>query len=183
MNEISLPQLLIIAGTGRNTGKTTLACNIIRKCSSLKSIFAIKITPHFHENIQSREVITDNENYYIAEETDFVARKDSSLMLNAGALKSYFVMVKDEYVREAFSEILKLIPSDTILICESGGLRKYVTPGLFLMMRNTETISFKHGTESLMQIADRIITFDGENIDFDFNTVEITDNRWTLKQI
>ncbi len=182
MEAINLPQLLIIAGTGRNSGKTTLACNIIRKYSSLKSIIALKITPHFHKNIQSGKVLTDNDNFYIAEETDSSTGKDSSLMLNAGAWKSYFLMAKDENIAEAFSQILKLIPSDTMLICESGGLRHCVLPGLFLMMENSESGSLKPGAEKLILLADRVITFDGEKIDFDFNMLELADNRWTLKQ-
>ncbi|MBK8884338.1 MAG: hypothetical protein IPN67_18855 [Bacteroidales bacterium] len=45
---ITIPNLLLIAGTGTKSGKTTMACKIIRQFSELK-ITAIKITPHFHE--------------------------------------------------------------------------------------------------------------------------------------
>jgi hypothetical protein len=31
-------------------------------------------------------------------------------------------------------------------------------------------------------LADRVITFDGEKIDFDLNSIEINDNRWKIKQ-
>jgi len=181
MEALKLPQLLIIAGTGRNTGKTTLACKIIRKFSPLKSVIAIKITPHFHENIQSRSVLTDNDHAYIAREIDASTGKDSSLMLKAGATESYFVMTKDEYLGEAFGEILKLIPPDSVLVCESGGLRHRVVPGLLFMMRNSKPGDLKPGSERLMQLADRIISFDGKEFDFDTNSIEITDNRWTLK--
>ena len=177
-----MPQLLIIAGTGRNSGKTTLACNIIRKFSPLKSITALKITPHFHKNIQSGKVITDNTNCYIAEETDTTTGKDSSLMLKAGATKSLFVMAKDDNLEEAWSEILNHIPPNDLIVCESGGLRNLVIPGIFLMMKNSETIGLKKGTEKLIQIADRVITLDDGKIDFDSDTVEIKYNRWTLKQ-
>ena len=177
-----MPRLLIIAGTGRNTGKTTLACTIIRRFSPLKSVIGIKITPHFHKNSESGKVLIDMENLYVAEETDSSTGKDSSLMLKAGAIKSYFVMATDEHLREAFGEILKLIQSDSILVCESGGLRHHVIPGLFLMMKNSGTGSLKPGAEKLMRKADRGITFDGEKIDFDISTIELNDTRWTLKQ-
>lgn len=182
MEAFKLPQLLIIAGMGRNTGKTTLACTIIHKFSPLTSVVALKITPHFHKNIESGTVLTDNANLYIAEETSSATGKDSSLMLEAGAMKSYFVMATDQYLGEAFLEILKVIPSGALIICESGGMRHHVIPGLFLMMKNTRPGSLKPGAEKLMLLSDRVITFDGKKIDFDINTIEITDNQWTLKQ-
>ena len=43
------PNILTIAGTGRNVGKTTLACSIIKKMALNARITAIKITPHFHK--------------------------------------------------------------------------------------------------------------------------------------
>ena len=38
MGTETIPQLMIIAGTGRNSGKTTLACQIIGKFSAIQSI-------------------------------------------------------------------------------------------------------------------------------------------------
>lgn len=182
METIVLPHLLLIAGTGRNTGKTTLACNIIRKFSPHKSIIALKITPHFHGNIQSGKVLIDNTNLYIAEETDSTTGKDSSLMLAAGAQQSFFVMATDEHLGSAILEICKMAPSKVLLVCESGGLRDWVVPGVFLMMNSTISGIIKSSAEKLKLLADRLITFDGEKIDFDIDTIEITDNRWTLKQ-
>ena len=183
MEKILLPQLLLIAGTGRNTGKTTLACKIIQKFSTDKTIIALKITPHFHRNIQSGKIIINENDIYIAAETDSTTGKDSSLMLKAGAQQSYFVMATDEYLGEVIQNIIRLIPSDALLVCESGGLRDWVVPGVFLMMNRKDNEILKPGTEKLKMLADRLITFDGENIDFEIDTLEITDNQWKLKRI
>lgn len=177
----NLPRLLLIAGTGRNTGKTTLACAVIRKFALLKSIISVKITPHFHKNIKSGMVLTDDPNLYIAEETDPTTGKDSSMMLEAGASHSYFVMTTDEHVQEAFCKIVELFPPDSLIICESGGLRLHTNPGLFFMMQKKETETIKPTAEKLMLLADHVITFDGEKIDFDPDRIEIEDNHWTLK--
>lgn len=176
----ALPQLLLIAGTGRNTGKTTLACAILRKFSSNHPIVSVKITPHFHRNSQSGTIIADESDFYIAEETDATSGKDSSRMLQAGARHSYFIMTKDEHLEAAFSEVLKLVPPETLLICESGGLRNYIAPGLFFMMTNAEIA--KSISEKLKLLADRMIAFEDDTIDFDVNTIEINEHRWTLKQ-
>ena len=183
MEKILMPQLLLIAGTGRNTGKTTLACKIIQKFSSDKTIIALKITPHFHRNIQSGKIIINENDIYIAAETDPTTGKDSSLMLKAGAQQSYFAMATDEHLGEVIKNIIKLIPSDALLICESGGLCDWVVPGVFLMMNRNDTEILKPGTERHKILADKLITFDGENIDFEFDTIEITDNQWILKRI
>ena len=182
MELIVIPQLLLIAGTGRNTGKTTFACQILRKFSPVKSIYSIKITPHFHKNIQSGRLILQTSNLYIAEETDSSTTKDSSLMLESGAQKSFFVMATDQNLMEAFQKIVQLIPSDSFIICESGGLRHHVVPGLFFMMNKTDREIMKPDAEKLMLLADRVITFDGEKNDFELNSIEINDNGWTIKQ-
>ena len=183
MEKILLPQLLLIAGTGRNTGKTTLACKIIQKFSPVKTIIALKITPHFHRNVQSGKILFNETTLYIAEETDSTTGKDSSLMLKAGAQQSYFVMATDEYLGEVIQNIIRLIPSDALLVCESGGLRDWVVPGVFLMMNRKDNEILKPGTEKLKMLADRLNTFDGEKIDFEIDTLEITDNQWKLKRI
>jgi len=182
MKSFAIPQLLLIAGTGRNTGKTTFACQILRKFSPVKTIYSIKITPHFHRNVQSGKVILQTSNLYIAEETDSTTRKDSSLMLKSGAVKSFFVIATDDHLMEAFQKIVQLIPSDSFIVCESGGLRHHVVPDLFFMMNKTGGEMIKPSAEKLMLLADRVITFDGEKNDFDLDTIEITDNRWTIKQ-
>lgn len=182
METLVVPQLLLIAGTGRNSGKTTFACQILRKFGSAYPIISLKITPHFHQNIQSGKVIIDSENLYLAEETNATTGKDSSLMLQAGARKSYFVMAKDEHQDEAFQEILKIIPTGSLLVCESGGLRHYRVPGLFFMMKNCGQGKMKPDAEKLMLLADRVITFDGEKYDFEPNKIEIKENQWILNQ-
>lgn len=181
METIVIPQLLLIAGTGRNTGKTSLVCHILRKFSSDYPIISLKITPHFHRNVQSGKVLIDETNIYIAEETDSTTGKDSSLMLQSGAQQAYFVMATDEHLETAFREIVKLIPSGSLLVCESGGLRNHVVPGLFFMMTNSGNEIIKPASEKLKLLADQVITFDGEKLNFDLENIEITDNRWTLK--
>lgn len=176
-----MPQLLLIAGTGRNTGKTTLACNIIQKFHANKSIISLKITPHFHKNIQSGNVLINKTYLYISEEIDSTTGKDSSLMLKAGAQHAYFAMATDEHLGEVIQNIIKIIPSDALLVCESGGLRDCVVPGVFLMMNSNDAGIIKPGVQKLKMLADRLITFDGEKIDFNLDTIDIKDNRWKLK--
>lgn len=133
--------LLIIAGTGTKCGKTTMACRLIEQYRGLK-ITAIKITPHFHETTPGLKALAEKDGYSIYEETDCEGPKDTSRMLKAGASRVVFAKVHDNRLTDAFNEIMKDVPSDTPVICESTGLRNYVEPGVFIIM-TADTIN-KH---------------------------------------
>jgi hypothetical protein len=138
---MTIPNLLIIAGTGTKSGKTSLACRIIDQLKELK-ITAIKITPHFHETTEGLIVRSEKQGYAIYEETNRGTSKDTSRMLDSGAEKVYFAKVWDDKLIEVFLEIMKEIPEGTPVICESPALRNFVEPGLFLIT-TSETIN-KH---------------------------------------
>ncbi len=180
MIQTKMPEMLLIAGNGRNSGKTTLACRIITMISASIPVVAIKITPHFHENFGAGKTLFNREDLVITEESDPESGKDSALMLKAGAVKSYFVMAKDEQLNEALQVILKHVPEKVPVVCESGGLRHIVEPGLFIMMQRKDNNVLKPGVESLKKSANKVITFDGNNIDFDFNTISYSENKWKI---
>jgi hypothetical protein len=130
---IYIPNLLIIAGTGTKTGKTTIACRIISQLRDRK-IVAVKISPHFHEKTKGLEEVAIGDGYAIYTETNSNSGKDTSRMLNAGASKVYLATVWDSDLTEVFRRILNELPKDVPVVCESPALRKYYEPGLFIIM-------------------------------------------------
>jgi hypothetical protein len=130
-----VPNLLLVAGTGNKSGKTTLACSIIEQFSS-KGIIGVKITPHFHETTPGLILLKERQGYSIYEETDPGTDKDTSRMLKAGSARVFFAKVTDNNLAAAFSEILEFIPSGTPVVCESPALRYYAEPGVFVIMRS-----------------------------------------------
>ena len=147
---VIIPNLLLIAGTGTKSGKTSMACRIIREFSELK-ITAIKITPHFHETTPGLLNILEESGYAIYEETESGGIKDTSRMLNAGAHKVYFAKVWDDRLLEVFNEIMKLIPKDSPVICESPALRNFSEPGVFIIM-NSDIINKKKDISHLKKL-------------------------------
>ncbi len=182
MKKIFFPNMLLIAGTGRNSGKTTLACNIISKIAIQQVVIAIKVSPHFHDSIPDMMTIIQTPELYIAEEINEDSGKDSARMLKAGASRSFFVMCKDEQLDQAVGHLLKIIPKDAAIVCESGGLRRMIEPGLFLMMNKKDNSEFKKGVLELKELADRWITFDEIQIDFDYTKINFKDNKWILNE-
>ena len=130
---MTIPNLLLIAGTGTKSGKTSLACKIIRQFSDL-NITAIKISPHFHETTEGLISKSENKGYAIYEETNSETSKDTSRMLNAGASKVYFAKVWDDQLFEVFKKIMEYISSGVPVICESPALRNFAEPGVFIII-------------------------------------------------
>lgn len=128
-----IPNLLLIAGTGTKSGKTSLACRIIKEFSNL-DITAIKITPHFHETTSGLRLISEDKGYAIYKETQTDSSKDTSRMLASGAHKVFFAKVWDYQLQDVFLRILDNIDMDTPVICESPALRNFIEPGVFVIM-------------------------------------------------
>jgi uridine kinase len=111
-----IPNLLIIAGTGNESGKTTMACRIIEQFKHLK-IVSVKITPHFHETTPGLVLVSEKPGYSVYEETNRDILKDTSRMLKAGASRVFFAKVTDKSLLNVFEVILKLISPGIPIIC------------------------------------------------------------------
>ena len=136
--QMIVPNLLLIAGTGTKSGKTTMGCRIIEQFSNLH-ITAVKISPHFHETTPGLKPVFEEPGFAIYEETNRDTTKDTSRMLNSGASKVYFAKVLDSRLLFVFNKIKDLIPEGTPIICESPALRNFVEPGVFIIMSSDTT--------------------------------------------
>jgi hypothetical protein len=125
-----LNNLLMIAGTGRNVGKTMLACKLIGQFSH-QGVVGIKVSPHFHQQAEGQKILVQNPDFIIIEETSAFTSKDSSRMLQAGASKVYYIQTHDRIIGEPFRIILSMLPENQPVICESGALLMFAKPALF----------------------------------------------------
>jgi len=174
-----IPNLLLIAGTGTKSGKTTLACKIIEQYKDL-NIYSIKITPHFHETTTGLISIAEKEGYSIYEETNSDTSKDTSRMLHAGAAKVYFAKVWDDQLLIAFNEIVKFIPPDVPIICESPALRNFIEPGIFIIM--TSDVINKHKDINHLQALPHIL-LKYEDLDkIDSLQIGFESGKWCYKE-
>jgi endonuclease IV len=138
-----IPNLLIIAGTGNKSGKTTMACRIIEQFKHLK-IVSVKVTRHFHEITPGLVLISEKPGFSVYEESSRETQKDTSRMLRAGASRVLFAKVTDNSLSEAFAEILKHVPQGEPIICESPALRHYAEPGIFIIMTSSLKVNQKN---------------------------------------
>jgi hypothetical protein len=173
-NHIKMPHLLLIAGNGRNVGKTFLACKIIEYLSKSTEVTGLKISPHFYQVTES-DILFSNEHFIITNEKQINA-KDSSLMLQAGAKHVFFVMVKPGFIAEAFEKLLPFLP-ETPIVCESAQLHEVVTPGLFLFVKRAGDEIVK---PEYLKYSPVIVNNDGNHFDFDFQQIQFENNKINL---
>lgn len=176
MNISTCNNLLIIAGTGRNSGKTTLACSIIERFSKLQPV-AVKISPHFHEPGKGLTEVFSGNNYRIYRETDTIVNKDTARMLRSGAVQAIYIQVYDKHVAKAFGKAVEEIPADIPLICESPSLGRYIKPGI-LFIADNESIESKKDISSLLRKPDRV--FSPLDHEPDISRLSFSSGAWTL---
>jgi len=176
-----LNNLLMIAGTGRNVGKTMLACRLIAQFSH-QNVIAIKVSPHFHQQADGQKILFQNPDFVIIEETATGTTKDSSRMLQAGAGKVFYIQTRNRIIEEPFRKILAMLPENQPVICESGAMLEFAQPGLFLLVYRKGQTESKPGLERLDYVPDRKIAFDGEGFDLDFDKIGFENHAWVLKE-
>jgi hypothetical protein len=171
--------LLLIAGTGRNTGKTTLACEIIKQTSVKRQVIGLKISPHFHGGTESLRPIGRTDNYNLYEETlSDISGKDSSKMLASGAEQVFYIEVLDEFILEAFQFLLNHIPENTAVVCESPALRNVVIPGLFIIVDNISQQNKKQDVLKKKDIADFFIETDKTELNEVIKSIRFDSSGW-----
>jgi len=157
----ALPNLLLISGTGQNSGKTTLACRLIACFAKQFPVTAIKISPHFHEPPPQLPVIAAYEGFVIYEEIQYGTGKDSSRFLDAGATKVYFITARRDQQGKAMETLLEKILTTTPVICEAGGLHHHFKPALHIVTFSKN----KPPQKQIPDSADLVVEFDGVGFD------------------
>ncbi|MCB9014407.1 MAG: hypothetical protein H6541_01345 [Lentimicrobiaceae bacterium] len=187
MNPIySLPELLIIGGSSRNTGKTSLAVRLIEKYAKEHSITGLKVTSirRGEEEYHGRhEDVINEAKFTIYEETNFQGDKDTCRMLAAGAKRVFYIQTTEQYLDEAFKNFLSLKSDHSPIICESRSLRAVVKPGLLVLLKHYNPAFIKPGFSQLEALADLTITMhqEKENTAQETEAIIWNGQTWKLK--
>lgn len=176
----SMHNLLIVCGSGRNVGKTALVRSIINNVKDKCKIAAIKVSPHFHGQTKENLIWqSTNCNIYLENK---ITTKDSSLFFQAGANPSYYVETNDSMLEIAFNKILTLIDKDSLIVCESGKLARYVKPEILVFVESTDKSLNKK--QIFRDIADLIITTTPGDFEKELISVKskifVNTNKWSL---
>jgi molybdopterin-guanine dinucleotide biosynthesis protein A len=184
---IKLDGMLMIGSAGTNVGKTELAFALLRKFAKNHNITGIKVTTIRDKDGQCPRggegcgVCSSLEgNFYITEETSKTSEKDTARLLEAGASRVFWIRVLKEHLVEGVNALLEVIGPNAVSICESNSLRQVVEPGLFLIVKNNDSYTWKKTAQQVIEYADRIVSSDGSGFNFDLNRIKLIDGKWVL---
>lgn len=184
---LRLPGMLMVGSAGRNSGKTELACSLIRRAAARQDVVGVKVTavrekdgtcPRGGEGCGACSSLEGS--FCITEETDGSTDKDTSRLLAAGARRVFWLRVLTEFLPEGVEALTDIIGGNTVSVCESNSLRTVVDPDLFLIVREEGSSEVKASARAVMDRADRIVVSDGHRFDLDLNDVGTVDGRWIL---
>ena len=176
---LHVPNLLLISGNGRDSGKTSFACELIRFFSKELEITAIKISPHFHEPEGFGEVIYADDATILTRERNTLSGKDSSRMLHSGAKEVLYIQARNELLHTAIKKLTPIWESGKPVICESGGLINHLRPGLFFMLRRTDIAEPKTANHH-DNLVDKWINFNKQSFDINIDEIGFSNNCWHL---
>lgn len=179
----NLPSLLLITGSERNIGKTTLASRLIEMHSKEIDITAIKISSHFHENTPGLKLLEKTEDYVLYREMDRNTNKDSSRMLRAGAKYAFYLEVKKGKIKQAFNLFLDKYDPGLAIICESTALAKIFEPGVRLHLTAIE--GFNTGEEKQIDpsVNQYNLMYDSEKSSWPISNISMNMGKWMIQKV
>ncbi|MBE0637262.1 MAG: molybdenum cofactor guanylyltransferase [Bacteroidales bacterium] len=186
---IPKPSFIIIGSTGRNTGKTEFACRLIKTWSVQQEVYGLKVTtinkkegkcPRGGEGCGVCSSLVGD--FEIIEETGLDGEKDTSRMLVSGAKKVYWLKVSSTALDKGIDALLKLIPDDVAVVCESNGVRNVLEPSIFLVIKNLKDKTIKPNCARVIRYASKIIEFDNMSWNFPPERVILKNNAWMVRE-
>ena len=188
---IHLPGMLLIGSAERNAGKTEFSCRTIKEFLGTRELVAVKITaidradgqcPRGGEGCGVCSSLKGS--FELSEEKDATRHKDTCRLLAAGATKVFWLRVLKSHMREGLQKVLDTIGKDVVWLCESNSIRNVVRPGVFLMVQDSESGSYKASAKKVRGFVDCKVTTmrESESFDFDFERLSVDGNQWSLKE-
>ena len=155
-------RLILIGSTGRNSGKTFLASELIRRFNG-ETVTVLKITgiesrngpcPRGGQGCGACAIAGD---FCLDEEFSGDGTKDTSLLLAAGAKRVFWLRCLRAALDRGFAAFLERSGGTGPIICESNSLREVVNPAFFVMIRNSGRKNVKPSAQKVAEKSDFIL--------------------------
>ena len=180
MERIYIPNLILVSGSGRKSGKTTFICNLLHFYSKQVDIIGVKVTKHIHSGSTGNLLFYDKFYSVFAENNN--SDKDSSLYLKAGASRSYYIESEESSVALAFDKLYNSeIQKESLIICESGSLVNYFLPAVKVFIENSEN-DYSNSFDKMnnRNLSDIIITLGSEEFNNPQTIIKVENNSWKI---
>ncbi|HSM50998.1 MAG TPA: hypothetical protein VLA75_06320 [Thermoanaerobaculia bacterium] len=178
-----------MGATGRNLGKTELACRIVARHAGRAPVAALKVTTVVHDDGSCPRggegcgvCSSFGESWCVMRELDATSDKDTSRLLASGARASYWLRVREGDLAAGARGLLAHVPAGWVSVCESNRLARVVEPGLFLQVRSAGERTVKPSAQAVAGLVDRVVVSDGEGFDLDLERISLCDGVWALRR-
>jgi hypothetical protein len=187
---IKQKRFIMIGATSRNVGKTEFACQLIQQVAKTKPVIGVKVTtvaerdgqcPRGGQGCGVCSSLTGP--YSITEETSMPSGKDTTRLLEAGATSVFWLRVLRDHLAEGIDALLKRIPSDLPVVCESNSVRSVLEPAVFVVVRSGQNDEIKPSCQAVMSQADCVVTYDGTGWDTQPSRCVWADQQWSLRSV
>ena len=183
---IEYPAMLMVGASGKDAGKTELACLLIRAFSPFLAIVGLKVSTLRDDfaGPAHQAYPTPSESsaapYLLAEEPAPGPGTDTARMLASGARRSFLLRSDSSHLEQGFAAFRDRA-GEAVIVCESNSLRKLVRPGLFLVIQKFGDDALKPSFVEMAGYADRVVHTDGSRFDFGPENVVFEQGKWSLR--
>ncbi len=180
---------LVIGATGRNSGKSDLACAVIARFQRAHPIVGVKVTtiagderacPRGSEGCGACSGLEGE--FEIREESGSQPGKDTTRMLEAGARRAFWVRCRSGGMRAALAALAPRLGPGTLVVAESNSLVGEARPDLFLMVSPAGAIAVKPTARAVLPFAQRVVVSRDRSFDLDLRHLGVVDGEWHLAE-
>lgn len=136
--------IVVVAGQGRKSGKTSVVAGIIAALRDLEWT-AIKISRHRH-----------NGEWGVTEEQT-PSDTDSGRYLSAGASRAFWIRAPGKGMREAAANVRRIAAGSVHTIVESSSILRYLTPNLTMVVLDPSIQDWKASGKQAIRLANAAI--------------------------
>lgn len=173
--EQELKKMIIIGGSHRQSGKTDVACHIIKKLMKKGPVICLKVCSHDPNDLRDTKADFMLDDYWLVKEEPSEGTKSTDKMYASGAKAVYRLIAMKEALNEAFELFLEEVGTESVVVCESNSLREIVKPALFVFVQKKTDEKEKNSSARVRQFADIIIENTGEQFKPGLQKIEIPD--------
>ncbi|MBI5439591.1 MAG: hypothetical protein HY900_00090, partial [Deltaproteobacteria bacterium] len=188
-DRLRLPGWLVIGATGRNSGKSDLACAVIARLHRAHPIVGVKVTtvsdaedacPRGGDGCGACSGLEGE--FEIREEIGSQPGKDTTRMLEAGARRAFWVRCRSGSLRAALTALSPRLGRGALVVAESNSLVGEAKPDLFLMVSPAGAIAVKPTAQAVLPFAQRVVVSRDRAFDLDLRYLAVIDGGWHLAE-
>lgn len=162
------PMILAVSGLSSNTGKTTLACELIARLPGWE---AIKLTRGHYRSCGKdpsgccvSDLLRDEPLIRSGREANYEFGKDTGRFWDAGAVNVHWVIVGEDQVEAGINEALSRVKSAGVIV-EGNSFLEYIEPHFAIMCARAGENKVKSSARRNLQKAHALYlsTIDGED--------------------